>query len=343
MSSTHQAAAITTMGQPLTIIERKTQDPGPNEVLIQVKALAVNPVDYYQRDRGIPPIISLPCIAGTDVSGIITKSNDHNSFKPGSRVLAFASSYYHQGDPTYGAFQEYVVARCECVIELPENLSFEEGAIMPLAVLTALSGYTTIGLSLDTHFTPTDAQAILIWGASSSVGSFAVQSAARMGFTVYATAGANNLDYVEKLGAHAVFDYKDANVVRSIAQQAHDDNVHLNTAHVIVNDSLQQTLDVLALTKGDALARVAHAPLIPENAPSLENVEIKFTHPPAEEDARNRHIRQCYHGWLKDGLESGQVIPSPRIHTIAGGLIKVNEALDALRAGVSATKVVVTL
>ncbi|KAL8765207.1 MAG: hypothetical protein Q9209_007640 [Squamulea sp. 1 TL-2023] len=345
MTGKHQAAILPLAGSSLTVVDRDTPEPGPNEVLIETKAIAVNPVDYYQRDLGKPPIPFYPAVLGEDVAGFVVKAGPKvsNAPSPGSRILAFASSFYQNGSPDHGAFQKRTLARSEGVIPLPDTLSFEEGAILPLAVLTALSAYTTLGIPLDTKYSPSDKQAILIWGGSSSVGSLAVQSAKSMGFTVYATAGAQNLEYVKTLGADAVFNYKSSDVVSQIVNKAKEDNITLRTAHVIVDNALQQTLDVLKLTKGDGPAKVAHAPLIPEDAPTLEKTEIKFTFPPTDPDERNKHIYECFNVWLKDGLNSGTVVPSPRIQVVPGGLGGLNDALDTLKAGVSGTKVVVSV
>ena len=329
----------------MSIVDRDTPEPGPDEILIETKAIAINPVNYYQRDFGKPPTPFYPAVLGEDVAGLVVKvgSNVSDAPPPGSRVLAFASSFYQDGSPDHGAFQKMTLARSEGVIPLPDSLSFEEGAILPLAVLTALSAYTTLGIPLDTKYTADDRQAILIWGGSSSVGSLAVQSAKTMGFTVYATAGAQNLGYVKSLGAKAVFDYKSRDVISQIAKQAKEDGVNLPTAHVIVDNALQETLDVLKLTKGNGPAKVAHAPLLPEDAPTLEGTEIKFTFPPIDPDERNKHIYKCFNVWLKDGLSSGTVVPSPRIQVVAGGIGGLNDALDTLKAGVSGTKVVVSV
>ncbi|KAI4271481.1 MAG: hypothetical protein LQ337_005978 [Flavoplaca oasis] len=345
MPGKHQAAVLPSAGSPLSVVDRDTPEPGPNEILIETKAIAVNPVDYYQRDLGKPPTPFYPAVLGEDVAGLVVRvgSNVSDGPPPGTRVLAFASSFYQNGSPDHGAFQKMTLARSEGVIPLPDGLSFEEGAILPLAVLTALSAYTTLGIPLETKYTADDKQAILIWGGSSSVGSLAVQSAKIMGFTVYATAGPQNLEYVKSLGAMAVFDYKSSDVVSQIAKQSKEDDVNLQTAHVIVENALQQTLDVLELTKGNRPAKVAHAPLLPEDAPTLEGTEIKFTFPPIDPDERNKHIYKCFNVWLKDGLGSGTVVPSPRIQVVPGGIRGLNDALDTLKAGVSGTKVVVSV
>ncbi|KAL8870957.1 MAG: hypothetical protein Q9174_003116 [Haloplaca sp. 1 TL-2023] len=345
MTRSHLAAIHTAVGSALSLASRPTPTPAPYEILIETKAIAVNPVDYYQRDLGRPPNPFFPAVLGEDVAGIVVSCGSYvpNAPEPGTRVLAFASSFYQSGSADHGAFQKMVVARFEGVIPFPEKLTFEEGSIMPLAVLTALSAYTTLGMPLEKRISPVDKEGFLVWGASSSVGTFAVQTAKTMGYTVYATAGSHNLEYVKSLGASAAFDYKAGDVGEKIAAQAKADGVQLRTAHVCVEGALQQTLDVLKITKGDGAAKVAHAALLPEPMPTLEGTEIKFTFPPTDPEVRNKHILKCFHGWLKDGLATGAVVPSPRVRVIEGGLGGLNEALNELSKGVSGTKLVVSV
>ncbi|KAJ5998536.1 hypothetical protein N7451_006346 [Penicillium sp. IBT 35674x] len=334
MARDHEAAILPQQGGPLTLGKRPTPEPGPNDVLIEVKAVALNPCDHFQRDYGMPPVPIYPAIIGSDTSGIVAKlgSNVTTVQGPGSRVIAFASSFYQNGAPDHGAFQKYTLAQSEAVISLPDNLSFEEGAVFPLAVLTALTAWTTIGIPLDTKYTPADKQAVLIWGASSSVGTFAVQSAKTLGFTVYATASPKHHDLIKKLGAHAVFDYKASDVVSQIVSAVKKDGVKLHTAHCVVDGALQPTLDILKETKGDAHAKVAHSPF---------SQKIIFNFPSMDEAARGKHIKDIFHGWLKTGLQSGEIIPSPTIQVEGGGLGGVHAALDKLKSGVSGTKIVV--
>ncbi|MCJ1295601.1 hypothetical protein MMC34_007164 [Xylographa carneopallida] len=345
MPTSHQAAVLPEKGSLLSVVDRSTSEPGPNEVLIEVKAVALNPVDWYQRDLGFPPVPSYPAVLGSDVAGIVAKvgSNISNVPAPGSRALALASSFYQNGSPDHGAFQKYVLAQSEGVIALPDHISIVEGATFPLAVMTALSGWTTMGIPLDTKFTPQDKQAVLIWGGASSVGTFTIQSAKSLGFTVYATASAKHHDYLKTLGADQVFDYTTSDVVSQIINGVKKDGVTLRTAACIVNGSLQPTLDVLQATKGDAVAKVAYAPGPPPEAPTLEGVEIKFNLPPMDPAERNEHMYKCFHVWLQNGLKSGTVVPSPRVQVAAGGLEGLNKALDTLKAGVSGTKIVVPI
>ena len=344
MAQTHQAAMLPQKGGPFSLAQRPTPTPGPNEVLIAVKAVALNPVDQYQRDHGMPPVPIYPAVVGSDVAGLIVKAgpNVPNPPAPGSRVLAMASSFYQNGKPDYGAFQQYVLAPSEAVTALPDNISFEEGALFPLAVLTALSSWTTIGIAIGTKFLPEDKKAVLIWGGASSVGTLVVQSAKAMGFIVYATASTHNHDYLKTLGANKVFDYKASNVVAQIVDTVKKEGVVLRTAVcAAMPGALPPTLDVLKETKGDVVAQVAYCPPIFPGDPTLEGVEITFVQPPQDPQERSEHLRKCFQVWLEEGLKSGTVVPSPKIKVMEGGLGGLNAALDHLKAGVSGTKIVV--
>ena len=130
MSTTHQAAIVPQKGGPLAIVQRETPTPAPNELLIQVHAVALNPVDIYQRDRGMF-ITDYPAVLGSDVSGIVAKVGSSVTLAPGTRVTAFASAFMHQGSPDYGALQRYVLVHEEMVTILPESYSFTEGSVFP--------------------------------------------------------------------------------------------------------------------------------------------------------------------------------------------------------------------
>ncbi|KAF2172594.1 hypothetical protein M409DRAFT_16558 [Zasmidium cellare ATCC 36951] len=343
----HIAALAPEKQQTLALQERDTPEPGPNEILVEVKALAFNPVDFYQRDFGFPPVPAYPAVFGSDVAGIVTKRGSNvngGSPPPGSRVVAFASSFYQNGNPNYGAFQRYVLAQAEGVTALPENISFEQGASLPLAVLTALTAYTTVGIPLSTRHTPEDKQAIIIWGAASSVGTLAVQSAKSLGFTVYATASAKNHSYIKELGADHVFDYSDSNVAASMIEQIKKDGVKMQTAHVVCTGGLEPTLEILKATKDSSVpAKVSHSPLLPEDHPTLDNTEIKFNFPSMDKEVRDAHIADSFQGWLADGLKAGTVVPSPPVEVVGQGFESVNKALDAVKAGVSCKKIAISI
>ncbi|KAJ5895137.1 hypothetical protein N7495_006828 [Penicillium taxi] len=343
MTRQHEAAILAASGAPLTIIQRETPEPGPDEYLIEVKAVAVNPVDYAQRDLGMPPISSYPACIGSDVAGIVAKIGAEvpaGSPKVGDRVLALATSFY-SANPDHGAFQKFTIASSQCVVLLPSSIPFEAGAILPLATLTALSGWTSIGIPLNTKYTPGEKQAVLIWGGASNVGTVTIQSAKSMGFIVYTTASEKNHAYLSTLGADRSFDYKSEDVVAQIVAAAKTDGVNLTIAYCCAVQTLGLILDVLKETKGDSTAKVAHAPPLLPGSPTLDGVDVTFVLPPMEPAGRLQHMYNCFRVWLQQGLNTGSITPSPNSEIVGEGFSSVSDAIDLIKAGVSRKKLVV--
>lgn len=342
--STHKAAILTAAGTPLTVQDRLTPQPGPNDILVQIKAVALNPVDYVQRDLGMA-VYSFPTVLGSDSAGIVVKVGSAVKDPPavGSRVIAFTSGYYQNSNPDYGVFQQYALAPSEGVIQLPDSFSFEQGAVFPVTFLTGMSGFWKVGVPLTTRYKPEDKQCVLVWGAGSAVGASAVQVAKVLGFRVYATASGHNHEAIKKLGADVVFDYKEKDVISQIGDTVKRDGYVLDLVYCATPDCLQQSLDVLKITKGPGVAKVSFAPPLLPGAPSADDVEVSFISLPEGAEERNEHIRYCFHDWLSPKLQSGAIVPSPAIRVAKGGLQGINDALDDLKGGVSYTKIVVPL
>ncbi|ESZ94972.1 hypothetical protein SBOR_4655 [Sclerotinia borealis F-4128] len=311
----HLAAIIPQKGGPFEIVYRRTPTPGPEELLIEVHSIACNPIDHYMRDHGFV-ITSYPAIPGSDISGIVIAAGSSVPAiapKIGTRVTAFAPAFFTQGDPDHGAFQKKVLVPASTVCPLPDGMSFNEGAILPMAVL---------------HLRKK--KGALVWGGSSSIGGAGVQQAANMGYVVYATASPQHHEYVKKLGASKVFDYKDSDVVKNIVKSAKDDGITIDLAYDAVG-ALPSILDILKATKGDNVAKLASAiPLIPQ-PPTVEGVDIKFVSAPADDTERNEWFQRLYWTWLKEKLQMGEFVPSPSIKVVDGGLESANKALDELK------------
>lgn len=353
MSSTtsHRAAILPELkAGKFQITTRPTPSPGPNELLIAPKALAVNPIDVYQRSMGIPPLEHYPAVIGSDIAGtIVSVGAGVTHLKAGDRVTAFANTFYEKGKPDYGAFQERaLVPDCNAAI-LPASIGWKEGAILPMSVLTVWSGLHTIGLPSDTKVNTSTStgnkQAFLVWGAASSIGSAAVQIAHSMGFVVFATASPTHHAWLRDLGATHLFDYHDANVVDAIVAQAKEDGVECNWGFDSVRGNIESCLTILSQTRGEGVtARLAEAATYPgSHVPSVEGVEWGFIQAPEGKEDRYRHARSGF-GWLESKLERGEYVPSPpNVRVVEGGLEGLDGALDELFKGVSGTKLVVEL
>jgi len=181
--------------------------PGDDQVLIRVRAAAVNPLDWHYM-RGTPYVARMemglrkPKVIrlGIDYAGTVESVGGNvTQFKPGDEVL---------GGRT-GAFAQYVCVRADRAVVLkPANLTFEQAAAVPVAAITALQGLRDEG-----KLQP--GQKVLINGASGGVGTFAVQIAKSFGADVTGVCSTRNVDLVRSIGADRVIDYTRENFTTS--------------------------------------------------------------------------------------------------------------------------------
>ena len=171
-----------------------------NEVLVEVKAVSINPVDTKTRSgKAMAGRLKTesPVILGWDISGVVTKTGSEvTAFKVGDEVFGMINF------PGHGkAYAEYVVAPAAHLALKPANITHEEAAAATLAALTAWQ-------ALDTHVQIKPNDRVLIHAAAGGVGHFAVQIAKHFGAYVIGTASATNKDFVLSLGADEHLDYK---------------------------------------------------------------------------------------------------------------------------------------
>ncbi|KAF1989319.1 GroES-like protein [Aulographum hederae CBS 113979] len=346
MSSQHLAAVLPTPGcGKLEVVSRTTPSPGPHDVLIEVKAIAVNPIDLYQRGTADFYVSHSPAVIGSDIAGIVVSRGSavgDNVPQEGKRVFAFCPTFYTEGLPDSGAFQKIAMVPSSNVGALPSKFSLTEGTLLPMAIGTTFGAWHTLELYRDTMFAPEDKQGMLVWGGASSIGSAAVQMAKLMGFTVYVTASDKHHEYIKTLGASKVFDYHSADVVEHIVQAAKDDSVAINHGYIAVRGVLEQCQAILKRARApNTLAKLANcSPPRPGPYPTVEGVETRFMHPPEEPDNREKFFASIFNKWLPEKLESGEIVPSPKVTIVEGGLEGLNKALDML-TGASGEKFVV--
>jgi NADPH:quinone reductase-like Zn-dependent oxidoreductase len=204
-------------------------------------------------------------------------------------------------------------------VPLPPGMSFNKAALLPMAVVTAWSGWHAIGLPRDTAYTAADKQGILVWGGASSIGSAAVQVAKLMGFSVYVTASEKHHDYLMGLGATKVCDYRGEDVVESVVKAAKEDGVMLQTGFDAVGQ-LESCLEILKEFQGEGTARLAEARPLLEDSSKMEGVEVNFVSAPKDEKERMEFFHFVFNVWLKEKLEKGELVPSPKIRVVEGGV-----------------------
>jgi NADPH:quinone reductase-like Zn-dependent oxidoreductase len=177
--------------------------PADDEVLVRVGATSVNPYDWHHM-RGEPMVARLMPgtiglrgpkvrILGCDMAGQVTAvGRDVTRFRTGDDVFALM---------VQGGFGEYVSVREELLTRKPENLSYEQAAVVPMAAATAL-------FSLRDQGRLQSGQSVLINGASGGVGTFAVQIARALDAKVTGVCSTANTDLVRSIGADEVIDYR---------------------------------------------------------------------------------------------------------------------------------------
>lgn len=176
-------------------------EPGENEVLVKVKAAAVNPLDILQLTGSVRLIqdYKMPLALGNECSGIVEKV--------GVKVKDFGV-----GDMVYtrlpinktGAFAEYVAVNRDALAKMPAGYDFVTAAAIPLAGLTAYQG-------LVEELEVQSGKTLLITGASGSFGQIAVPVAKSMGLHVTATGNARSGEKIMRMGADRYVDYKKEN------------------------------------------------------------------------------------------------------------------------------------
>lgn len=195
----HQAGSL----DHTAIGEAELPAPGPGELLVAVRAVAVNPADWKIIGMGVPGW-SFPKVAGLDAAGTVAGLGEGvEGFATGDRVV------FHNSFRMLGAFAEYAVSPAHVVAKMPEGLSFEAAAAMPTA------GYTAV-LAIEDRLRPGPEGTILIHGGAGGLGGFAVQLARLRGARIVATCSAANFGHVAGLGADHCIDYRGEDVAARV-------------------------------------------------------------------------------------------------------------------------------
>ncbi|AFQ13924.1 MULTISPECIES: NADP-dependent oxidoreductase [Bacillus] len=183
---------------PMRMAEVPTPEIKEYEVLAEIHAASINPIDFKIRDGKVKMLLKyeMPLILGNDFAGVITKVGSKvTRFKVGDAI------YARPRKNKIGTFAEYIAIHEDDIALKPKNLSFEEAASIPLVGLTSYQALHDI-MQLQ------KGQKILIHAGSGGVGTFAIQLAKIMGATVTTTASEAGANLVTSLGADEIINYK---------------------------------------------------------------------------------------------------------------------------------------
>jgi NADPH:quinone reductase-like Zn-dependent oxidoreductase len=243
-----QAVLIRETGGPevLQIEEVDQPEPGDDEVLIKVRAISVNPVDWKSRS-GMAPT-DLPQIPGKDLSGTVEVSRGEG-FSEGDDVF---------GNVPSGAYAEFATVSTDVIARKPEGLAHEQAAALPVAGLTAWQGLFDVG-GLERG------QTVLVAGAPGGVGHLAVQFAKVEGARVIGTGSSRNRDFVLGLGADDYVAYDEQDVGQAVT----DVDLAFDTVGGDTTGSLVPTV-----REGGVLVTIAAAP--PEEAAAARGARAEL-------------------------------------------------------------------
>ena len=298
-----------------------------NDILIEVKAAAINPIDksiILGNLQGLLPI-PIPSTLAYDVSGIVVATGDQvSNFEIGDQV------YSRVPQEQMGTLTEYVAVTSAAVSKKPGNISFEEAASIPLAGLTALQSLEFAGIK--------ENDKVLIHAGSGGVGSFAIQYAKTKGAYVYTTTSTSNVKWVKELGADRVIDYKTEDY-KSIVKDAD-----------IVFDTLGQnyTAEAFGVIKKGGIVVSVVGPLDEESAKMFGMADYTLPEEIAilskEKEALYKFIFMHPNGAHLEAIKS--LMEDEKIKPIIDTIYPFNESVEAflhLASGRAKGKIVIKI
>ena len=187
-------------GRELVIKDVPVPEVGDNEVLVNIKAAGVNPLDNMIVRGEVKLIVpyKFPLIMGNEFAGVVEMTGSKVAgFKKGDRV------YARMPLDKIGAFAEYASVRADALAKIPDYLSFEEAASVPLTALTAWQAYELMNIQKGGK--------LFISGGTGSVGAMAIPIAKSLGLTVITNGSGDNEERVRALGTDQFIDYRKEN------------------------------------------------------------------------------------------------------------------------------------
>ncbi|KAI4144858.1 MAG: hypothetical protein LQ340_006512 [Diploschistes diacapsis] len=366
--SQNQAAWLVASKKPLEVKSAPYTQPRDGELVIRVKAAAVNPFDWVLRDTGnLPaPWLKTPFILGTDVAGeVVEVGRGTTRFGVGDRVVGHAlGADKERNTAAEGGFQLYTVLLEHMTSSIPSSMSFESASVIPLGASTAACGLfekDQLNLQHPSIKPKPTGKTVLIWGASTSVGCNAVQLAVAAGYDVFATCSPRNFDLIRRLGASRVFDYNSKAVVKDIIEAFK--GLECVGALAIGLGSADFCLNILGKVDGAkalSMASYPAPPTEPKNfvmaqmayyylagraaiAVKARTISIRYAYIYATTLAYNGVGKAVYADFLPMAMEQGSYVAAPDPEVVGTGLESVEEALVRQKKGVSAKKIVVAL
>nr|XP_016440308.1 PREDICTED: 2-methylene-furan-3-one reductase-like [Nicotiana tabacum] len=280
--------------------------PQHDQLLVQVKAAALNPIDFKFRQRPVVPL-DFPFVPGCDMAGIVVGKGDSVSrFDIGDEVYGNIQNFTTDKIKQLGTLAEFIVVEEELVARKPKNVSFEEAASLPVAFQTAIEGFKTAGFK--------KGQSVFIVGGAGGVGSLVIQLAKQFygASFVTATTSTTKVEFVKSLGADKVVDYT-------------------KTRYEDIKEKYDLVYDTIGDSKNSYVVAKEEAPI------------IDITWPPSNPRAMHSNLTVCgevfekIEPYLENGKLKATIDPASPFH-----FYEVIEAFSYLETGRARGKVVIS-
>ena len=345
MPPSNRASWLMAKQSPVNVVDSAPYtSPSANELVIKTKAIALNPADVVVQKLGIL-IEEYPAILGCDVAGEVVEVHPSLAevYSIGDRVFGAASCLNRKdGAYCYSAFQDYVVLKLPSIAKIPKKVAYEDAAVLPLGINTAASCLfmdKTLGLAAPSIDGTKDSQGktLLVWGASSSVGSCGVQMATHAGYEVVGVASKRNHEMVKGLGASVCFDQSGPTLVDDIVTYLNGKEVVGAYCAIADDSSLNAMCDILDRNGGRKLV-ASVMPFAEKKATKGVTIVTNLG-----TDTGSSEVGKAIWQWLDKAMEENRVKYMPQSEVVGKGLEEVQQAVDLLAKGVSAKKLVVSI
>ncbi|KAJ8495265.1 hypothetical protein ONZ51_g1817 [Trametes cubensis] len=321
--------------------------PGPNDVLVKIVATALNPLDWKIRKAFSFLIGSYPFVGGTDGAGVVEEvGSEVVTVAKGDRIL-------FQGwvENPKATFQEYCIVPAEITAKIPDNISFEEAASVPLGLATVVTGLYNHDPNARTVDFPAPweeddttrfaGKPAFILGGASSVGQYAIQLAKLSGFSpIITTTSLHNQPLLHSLGASHVLDRSlppDA-IKRELAKLTQGKPLEFVYDAITNTDTASLAYDVLAPRGALVLVLPGALPAsLRKEGDGKKVVEVAGNvHMP-----ENRRVGVELYARLTEWLQTGKLVPN-KVEVLPNGLAGIPEGLQRLEDNkVSGKKLIV--
>ncbi|KAH8696744.1 putative quinone oxidoreductase [Talaromyces proteolyticus] len=314
-----------------------------NQVLIRQRVVALNGLDWKQRDFGLF-ISRWPHVLGIEGAGVVEAVGSNvKHIKAGDEVTAWMAGQAH-GNEWGGSYQEHVIMPAQYVAKKPKNITIEEAASLPICYVTAISAIYSLDLRIPiTAIKPLstsrrEPKSILILGGSSSIGANAIQllRLAYSSLPIFATSSASHHSHLLDLGATRLFDYRSrtlASDIKAASPEGHGVDMIIDCVSAGASDTtICECLDSAGSKKYAAVVSGIDVP-VPDGVTKINVGGWSLI-----EMQGGEHVIPSITELIEEGKYK---VPLP-VKVVGHGLNEIQHVLDQVKT-VTGTKLVVKL